>query len=45
MAVQHFDGALRLAFVVGYGIAPDRLYIPMVSTRGDVWLAQPEGTR
>jgi Tol biopolymer transport system component len=45
VAVQHFHGALRPAFVVGYGIAPDRLYIPMVSTRSDVWLAEPGGTR
>jgi serine/threonine protein kinase/Tol biopolymer transport system component len=43
-AVRHFHDAMRCGSPVnvGYGIAPDRLYIPMISSRSNVWLAEPE---
>src|SRR5262249_9750849 len=43
-AVRHFHDAMRCAApsIIGYGISPDRLYIPMISARSNVWLAEPE---
>jgi len=43
-AVRHFHGDQRLAdgTAVGYGLAPDRLYLPLVNQKGNIWLAEPE---
>jgi Tol biopolymer transport system component len=43
-AVKHFHGDQRLAdaTAVGYGLAPDRLYLPLVNWKGNIWLAEPE---
>jgi eukaryotic-like serine/threonine-protein kinase len=43
-AVRHFHGDQRPAdgTAVGYGQATDRLYLPIVNRRGNVWLAEPE---
>jgi hypothetical protein len=41
-AVRHFHGDLRPApGQMGYGLASDRLYIPLVSFRSNIWLAEP----
>jgi Tol biopolymer transport system component len=42
--VRHFHGDQRLALGpwVGYGLAPDRLYLPLVNQKGNIWLAEPE---
>jgi hypothetical protein len=42
--VQHFHGDQRLALgpFVGYGLAPDRLYLPLENQKGNIWLAEPE---
>ena len=46
-AVRHFHGDLRpvAAVHVGYGFAEDRLYIPLSSDKGNIWLAEPETAR
>jgi Tol biopolymer transport system component len=46
-AVRHFHDAMRCGSPqnVGYGIAPDRLYIPMISAKSNVWLAEPERSK
>jgi Tol biopolymer transport system component len=43
-AVRHFHGDQRPALGpwVGYGLAPDRLYLPLVNQKGNIWLAEPE---
>jgi Tol biopolymer transport system component len=43
-AVRHFHGDQRPADAgsVGYGLAPDRLYLPIVNQKGNIWLAEPE---
>jgi Tol biopolymer transport system component len=43
-AVQHFHGEQRPAdgTAVGYGLAPDRLYLPLMSGKSNIWLAEPE---
>jgi Tol biopolymer transport system component len=46
-AVYHFHGG-RLALVsayFGYGMAPDKLYFALQETRGNIWLAEPQGAR
>src|SRR5262250_1338148 len=42
-AVQHFHGDQRPAdgTAVGYGLAPDRLYLPIENQKGNIWLAEP----
>jgi Tol biopolymer transport system component len=46
-AVRHFHGDQRPAGgpTVGYGLAPDRLYLPLVHQKANIWLAEPEGSR
>jgi serine/threonine protein kinase len=43
-AVQHFHGEQCPAdgAAVGYGLAADRLYLPLVNGKSNIWLAEPE---
>jgi Tol biopolymer transport system component len=43
-AVRHFHGDQRPADGTssGYGLAPDRLYLPMMNLKGNIWLAEPD---
>jgi hypothetical protein len=42
--VRHFHGDQRPAPgpAVGYGLALDRLYLPLENRKGNIWLAEPE---
>jgi serine/threonine protein kinase len=44
-AVKHFHGQLRIteagAAQFGYAVTADRLYLPLLETRGNIWLAEP----
>ena len=45
-AVGHFhDVRLATGAWVGYGMAAERLYLPMLSVRSNVWLAEPGTAR
>ncbi len=46
-AVRHFHGDQRPAdgTATGYGLTTDRLYLPMVNQKGNIWLAEPETSR
>ena len=43
-AVRHFHGDQRPAdgTAVGYGLAQDRLYLPLMNQKGNIWLAERE---
>ena len=44
LLLRHFHDDLRVAngTYIGYGLAPDRLYIPLETRRSDIWLAELE---
>ena len=44
LPVRHFHDDLRVAngAFIGYGLAADRLYIPLETRRSNIWLAEPE---
>jgi Tol biopolymer transport system component len=46
-AVYHFHGARREANSAqfGYGMAPDKLYLAVEETTGNIWLAEPQVPR
>ena len=45
--VSHLHGRRRrlASSSFGYGMAPDKLYFPVEETTGNIWLAEPQGTR
>jgi hypothetical protein len=46
LPVRHLHDDLRVANAgyIGYGLAPDGLYVPLKTRRSDIWLAEPEKT-
>jgi Tol biopolymer transport system component/predicted Ser/Thr protein kinase len=44
VAVQHFHGESRSLNpnFLGYGMAADRLYFPLGTAKGNIWLAEPQ---
>jgi hypothetical protein len=44
-AVRHFHDRLQLPALgptVGYGFAKDRVYLPLIEPKGNVWIAEPD---